>query len=161
MAVLLNCDVKHVIFKHLFSSDAVKVTTSPSSVLDFTFTAPAVLIHIISRRTDAGERTRCVHTSVLTQKLREAALIQVYRERKSRINTHRNRLKRVDWRLICVEFNVRISCRCTRSSSSSLISRFILILASINIQHNAGTDPEHFRDTLHVFQTGSCPDLNF
>lgn len=41
------------------------------------FTAPAVLEHIISRRTDAGERTRRVHTSVLTQKLRETALIQV------------------------------------------------------------------------------------
>lgn len=41
------------------------------------FTTPSILKHIISRRTDAGERAGCVHTSVLTQKLREAALIQV------------------------------------------------------------------------------------
>lgn len=42
-----------------------------------TLTAPAVLIYIISRWTDAGVRTGDVDTSVLTQKLRETALIQV------------------------------------------------------------------------------------
>lgn len=70
-----------------------KVTTV-SSVPSFTFTTPAVLIHIISRRTDAGERAGGVHTSVLTQKLREAALIQVYRELKKRINTHQTKIVR-------------------------------------------------------------------
>lgn len=42
------------------------------------FTASAILIYIISRWTNAGERARSVYTSVLTQKLRETAFIQVY-----------------------------------------------------------------------------------
>lgn len=61
--------------EHLLSSVTAIVPLSP--VLNFTFTTPAVLVHVISRRTDAGERTRGVHAPVLTQKLREAALIQV------------------------------------------------------------------------------------
>lgn len=52
------------------------------------FTAPAVLIHIISRWTDTGERAGSVYTFVLTQKLREAALIQV-----NAISTVRRQLK--------------------------------------------------------------------
>lgn len=71
-----------------------------SPVLNFTFTTPAVLVHVVSRRTDAGERTGGVHAPVLTQKLREAALIQVYgelkkrKEEKSRINTRERKIVR-------------------------------------------------------------------
>ena len=48
-----------------------------------TFTAASVLVDVVTRRADAGEGPRRVHTSVLTQKLREAALVQVYRRRRT------------------------------------------------------------------------------
>lgn len=64
---------------------SVTVITSLSPTPRFTFTTPAVLIHIISGRTDAGERTWSVHAPVLTQELREAALIQIYGELKKKM----------------------------------------------------------------------------
>lgn len=74
-------ELRYSIHSSISSSVIVKVATvSLSSVLNFTFATPAILVYIISRWTDAGERAGGVHTSVLTQKLREAALIQVYRE---------------------------------------------------------------------------------
>ncbi len=43
-----------------------------------TFTAPSILIHVISRWTNAGEWSWCVHTHVLTKEVWETALIQIY-----------------------------------------------------------------------------------
>lgn len=47
------------------------------SQLSFTFTAPVVFVYIIANRTDAAKRAGGVHASVLAQKLREAAFIQI------------------------------------------------------------------------------------
>lgn len=57
--------------------------------LPLTLTAPAILIYIISRWTDAGVRTRDVDTSVLTQKLRETALIQVCTKQETELTQKR------------------------------------------------------------------------
>lgn len=64
---------------------SVTVITSWSPAPRFTFTTPAVLEHVISGWTDAGERTWSIHAPVLTQKLREAALIQIYGELKKKM----------------------------------------------------------------------------
>ena len=53
-----------------------------------TFTAASVLVDVVTRRADAGEGPGRVHASVLTQKLREAALVQVYRRRRTPLAPH-------------------------------------------------------------------------
>lgn len=75
----------------MFTSRVIKLGqhNTVTDVETFTFTAPAVLVHVISRRTDARERAGSVHTTVLTQKLREAALVYIYRKFQNKTKTLR------------------------------------------------------------------------
>lgn len=59
-----------------FPVSVQSLVPSPPAV-NFTFTAPAVLKHVVSSWADTGEGAGRVDAPVLTQKLRETALIQV------------------------------------------------------------------------------------
>lgn len=52
-------------------------------IMSVTFTASAILKHIVSRGADTGEWAGGVYTRVLTQEVWEAALIQIYKSHTS------------------------------------------------------------------------------